>query len=375
MKVVYLTHSFKPYIGGVQYVVEQVSREIAKKGYEVEVLTLAPPFSSLPKVEEMDGYTLKRFPGLNPSNAYYVPTPSFVKALLELQADVVHAHVVHSLVPLVSYMVKKFKPQWERLIITPHFHDMGFSWHTDIAWLFYRPLLGKLFRSADIIHSISPYEASLIKRRFNIDPVVIPHGISEDVLSYKWKPEGFTIAYSGKLLRYKRVDLLLESMSLLNKRVPEAKTVIIGGGPESSRLERMANELKVNAKFIPPLSRKEYLKCLASSSVLCYLSESEAFCITALEALAIGLPTVVVEPWGNTFRQYSRAIILPSCPTPADVCKALVSLKNRTFSSSDEVSTWSEVANDLEKIYKSLGCTRTGNVNVLQKNVYKNHLI
>jgi len=354
MKIVYLTHSFKPYIGGVQQVVEYMAKEMTRRGHDVEVYTLVPPFSSLPRVEKLDGYVLRRFLGLSPSNAYYMPTPGFYDGLVKLQADVVHVHVVHSLVPLVAAMARKCNPQWRSLILTPHIHDKGFNWHTDIAWIFYRPILRRILRSFDLIHSISPHEASLLRRRFGVNPIIIPHGVSKDIQRYQWKsPEDFTVIYSGQLMSYKRVSLLVEAMSLLYEVVQDAKLVIIGKGPEKDKLMNLAGKLNVNVKFLDPLPRKEYLKRLANSSALCYLSESEAFCLTVLEALAVGLPVVAVEPWGENFKHYSRATVLPPSPTPEEVCKALVFVKNRTFPRRDggDVPTWSNVSEMLEKLY------------------------
>jgi glycosyltransferase involved in cell wall biosynthesis len=354
MKIAYITHSYKPYIGGVQYVVEQMAVEMAKRGHDVEVLTLTPPFNSLQRIEKLDGYVVRRFLGLSPSNSYYVPTLSFIKALIKLQADIVHVHVVHSLVPFAVWIAKKFKPRWRLLILTPHFHNLGFSWHTNIAWFFYRPILKKIIKAADVVHSISPHEAQLLKEKLNVNPMIIPHGISEDILSYKWKPPArFTAVYSGRLAKYKRVDLLIKAVSLLNKRSPEVHLLIVGDGPRKAKLVKMAKQLKVNSVFIPPLPRRNYLKCLAESSVLCYLSESEAFSVTTLEAIAIGLPVIIVEPWGNFFKQYSRVVVLPSNTSPEQVANALSSLKNKTFSIKDNVPTWSEVADKLMTIYKT----------------------
>lgn len=353
MKIAYVTHNYKPYIGGVQYVVEQVTVEVSKK-HDVEVFTLVPLHSSLPRTEKIDGYTVKRFLGLSPSNSYYVPTLSFIRALIKLEADVVHVHVVHSLVPLAVWLVKKLKPRWKLLVLTPHFHDVGFSKHSNFAWVFYRPILKKIIGVFDVIHSISPNESHLIIEKFGVNPFLIPHGISNDVLSHEWRPpKEFTVVYSGQLLKYKRVDLLIKAMSLINKKKPEARLLIIGSGKEKAKLVKTAKQLQANVTFTSPMQRSDYLKRLAKCSVMCYLSESEAFCITVLEAIAIGLPVVAVEPWGNFFKKYSRTTVLPSNPTPEDVCNALTSFDGKTFQFKDDVPTWSKIAEMYEEMYQS----------------------
>lgn len=351
MKIAYVTHSYKPYLGGTNYVIEQVAVEISKK-HDVEVFTLVPLFSSLPKTEKSDHYVIKRFLGLSPSNSYYLPTFSFIRALIKLKADVVHVHVTHSGVPLAVWVAKKFNPQWRLLVLTPHFHNEGFSQHSNFAWIFYRPILKKIIRSFDIIHSISPNEAELLNEKFGVNPILIPHGISQDVLNHQWRlPKKFTVVYSGTLRKYKGVDILIKAMTLINKRNSEARLLIIGSGEDKARLVKMAKQLNTNVTFVSPMKRNDYLKTLAECSAMCYLSESEAFCVTVLEAIAIGLPVVAVEPWGSFFKKYSRTIILPSNPTPEQVCAALTSFDVKAFPAKDAVPTWRNIAEMYEKMY------------------------
>jgi glycosyltransferase involved in cell wall biosynthesis len=352
MKVVFVTHSYPPYIGGVQYVVEQMAAEIAKRNHEGEVFTLKPFFAPFPHTEKVNGYTVRRFFGISPSNAYFIPLLSFINALVKIQADVLHVHVVHSLVPFAVFLAKKFHPHWKIVVLTPHFHDVGFSWHTNLAWTLYRPFLKKIIRPVDIIHSISPKERKLLKERLGVDSVLIPHGVSADTLNYKWSPSGvFTVIYSGQLMEYKRVGLLVEARSIINKTKPNAQLLVIGNGPQKIKLKMQAKKLGANVHFISPLSRKNYLAQIAASSVMCYLSESEAFCITALEAIAIGTPVVLVQPWGSFFKKYSRVIVLSANPTPQEVSNALSSLIRKDFPTQDKVPAWSDVVVSLEQLY------------------------
>ena len=330
---------------------EQMAVEVTKRKHAVEVLTLAPLFNSLPNVEEKDGYSIRRFTGLIPSNSYYVPTFSFFKALIKLVADVVHVHVVHSLVPLAVYVAKKFKPRWKLVVLTPHFHDVGFSWHSNFAWVFYRPVLKKIVTAADVVHSISDHESRLLKQKLNLTSILIPHAASTDTLNHTWSPpKVFTVIYPGQLLKYKRVDLIVKAVSLMGKTKP-ARLLLVGSGEEKKKLQKLAQRLDVNVEFIKPLSREKYLLQVAQSSVMCYLSESEAFCITALEAIAMGVPLVVAKPWGSFFERYSNVKVVPSNPSPYEVCEALLSFGHTSISSPDKVPTWSNVALTLETLY------------------------
>ncbi|MCW3982392.1 MAG: glycosyltransferase family 4 protein [Candidatus Bathyarchaeota archaeon] len=351
LKIAYVTHNYTPFIGGVQYVVEQVAVEFAKRNHSVEVLTLAPLLNSLPSVEKRDGYLIRRFTGLNPANSYYVPTFSFFKALVKLEADVVHVHVVHSLVPLTVFLAKKLKPKWKLVVLTPHFHDVGFSWHSNLAWLFYRPLLKKIVAVADVVHSISDHERSMLKQRLDLNGVLIPHAASDDTFAFSWQPpKVLTVIYPGQLLQYKRVDIVIKAVSLIAK-TKQVKLQIVGSGKEKKKLQKLAQTLNVDVDFVKPLNRKKYLTHVATSSVMCYLSESEAFCITALEAVAMGVPLVVAKPWGNFFQRYPNVKVVSAKPTPHEVCDAILSLNSALPRVPQKVSTWSEVALTLEELY------------------------
>ena len=153
------------------------------------------------------------------------------------------------------------------------------------------------------------------------------------------------------LRKYKGVDLLIKTMSIINKKDPEAHLLIIGNGEYKASLIKLAKKLNVNVTFLPPMRRNDYLKTLAECSVMGYLSESEAFCITVLEAIAIGLPVVAVEPWGSFFKKYSKTIILPSNPTLEEVREALTSFEGKTFPTKEAVPTWDGIAEMYEKMY------------------------
>jgi len=96
----------------------------------------------------------------------------------------------------------------------------------------------------------------------------------------------YRIIHVGRLVKWKRVDLLIESIAGLKTVFPEIELYIIGDGPEKEYLENLAKELDLCniVKFIGSIySPMELGKYLMSSSVYILagmggLSINEAMC-------------------------------------------------------------------------------------------------
>lgn len=321
MKIVIISHAFPPYIGGLSYVVENLSVNLAKMGFEVEVLTLNTD-GSLPGYEEYMGVYVRRFKGYAPDNCYFIPSMEFVEHLKRVEADVVHIHNIGSVLTPVAITVvnrsrrSKGKP---RIVVSPHHHESGSKWHTKIAWFFYKPIARYSLSNVDVLHAVSEYEAFLIKKDFGKEAVIIPNGVSEDVFKYRWRPlkDRIVLAYAGRVERYKRVDLVIRVAKELSKFDVDVVVRIIGDGSDLQRIIGIAKNARVRLEVLGFLPRERYLEMLSRSTVLINLSDYEAYSIVAAEALAMGVPAIVAKPWGMTFKGITGAHII----NKYDICK------------------------------------------------------
>ena len=68
-----------------------------------------------------------------------------------------------------------------------------------------------------------------------------------------------TVAYAGRLVREKGVHILLEAMGRIRHRIPEARLLIAGRGPEEKNLREFADELGLRSmvNWLGHLPRKE----------------------------------------------------------------------------------------------------------------------
>jgi len=128
---------------------------------------------------------------------------------------------------------------------------------------------------------------------------VIPNGIDLRMIEgLDPSPEGCDVIYAGRLAKNKNLDLLMRSLRLVRKEIPDLRCIIIGDGPEMAGLKRLSSELGIDdcVQFKGFLdSHGEVLAHIKSSRLLVLPSTREGFGMVALEANACGLPVVTVN--------------------------------------------------------------------------------
>lgn len=107
------------------------------------------------------------------------------------------------------------------------------------------------------------------------------------------------LGFLGRLGYEKRVDLLIEAFAKLKRRHPNYSLIIVGDGPAE-----VVNSLKRLAEPIPDIHFTGFLlgetkaNVLASCDVFCSPSPYETFGLTGVEAMASGVPVVMVNSGG-----------------------------------------------------------------------------
>lgn len=106
-----------------------------------------------------------------------------------------------------------------------------------------------------------------------------------------------TIICISRLVRYKRVDLLIEACKILDKKGVNFKLNVIGDGPKKEQIKKLINRYHLSKKVTleEKLDRDELAGKLKSASVLCHPSEQEGFGLVVIEAAACGVPFVISD--------------------------------------------------------------------------------
>lgn len=128
---------------------------------------------------------------------------------------------------------------------------------------------------------------------------VYPIGISpEQVASVPAFPEQTDLIFVGRLIREKHVDILVSAFGKLAAESPKLTLLILGEGPEKNALCDQIKKCRYQSRvFMQPFfeSHDQVIARIKSSHVFVIPSTREGFGITALEALACGIPVVTVN--------------------------------------------------------------------------------
>lgn len=113
-------------------------------------------------------------------------------------------------------------------------------------------------------------------------------------------PDGSAIGIVGRLACQKGHVHLLEAFAAIAGRVPEASLLVVGDGPDRDSLEAKAAELGVGerVRWLGALPHEEVLPLYAIMDVFAMPSLYEGFGLTAVEAMAAGLPVVASDVEG-----------------------------------------------------------------------------
>lgn len=105
-----------------------------------------------------------------------------------------------------------------------------------------------------------------------------------------------TIISVSNLYKFKGIDLNLYAFSMLYKKYPDTRYIIIGDGPERDNLVKLSERLRIadRVKFLGRLPHDEAMCYMKSSDIFCLPSYNEGFGVVYLEAMSVGKPVIGV---------------------------------------------------------------------------------
>jgi glycosyltransferase involved in cell wall biosynthesis len=125
---------------------------------------------------------------------------------------------------------------------------------------------------------------------------IIENGIDTDIYcpDDSVKREDDLLLYVGRVKKYKRVDYILEAMSILGKKGRALRLAVVGAGDDLSRLKRRSRELGLDSRvdFAGFVDEKRKVELLRKAAIFVNPSEKEGWGITNIEASACGTPVV-----------------------------------------------------------------------------------
>ena len=309
MRIALFTECYHPIVNGVVVSVVTFSRELVKLGHQVDIYAPAFPGhrDTEPNVFRMPSISLPN----HPRYPLAIPGSSFLlrDVITSRRPDIIHAQ--H---PMVTGREAR---RWARRLGCP----FVFTYHTLIReYAHYVPLPRPLVRamavrlsrnfsnSADAV--VVPTRATgEILRSYGVRTRLeaIPTGVDLDLMRSTPRqpvrsrftiPAGVpVIAFSGRIAREKSVDVLIQALRVVSERFPEARLLLVGGGPWQQHCQRLAASLGVAERtvFTGYLPRTEVFDCLAEADVFAFPSLTDTQGVVVLEAMALGCPPVAAR--------------------------------------------------------------------------------
>jgi glycosyltransferase involved in cell wall biosynthesis len=134
---------------------------------------------------------------------------------------------------------------------------------------------------------------------------VLPPGLDTEEFSPSTQApeESPTILFLANVVTRKGVFDLLDAFFLLAARVPQARLLIAGDGPELPVVRRRVAESLLSSRIdlMGRVERSQVANVMRQCTVYCLPSHGEPFGMTAIEAMACGKPLVVTSSGGLNF--------------------------------------------------------------------------
>ena len=291
-----------PTFGGSGVVATELGLELSKKGHEVHFITYSQPvrLELLGANVHFHEVHVPNYPLFHYQPYELALSSKIVDMVKAHQIDVLHVHyaIPHA---YAGYMAKKMlHEEGIELPIVTTLHG------TDITLVgshpFYKTAVTFSINKSDAVTSVSQSLKEDTQRLFNTkkDITVIPNFIDLDKYTPTTKncqrdllamPDERVITHISNFRSVKRIPDVIHIFNAIQKEIP-SKLMMIGEGPEREKAEQLCTELNIEKKVVFLGNSNEVNKILCFSDLFLLPSETESFGLSALEAMASGVPVV-----------------------------------------------------------------------------------
>lgn len=327
----------RPDTGGQVVYVLELSKCLARMGYEVDILTRR--FEDQPFKEKIDSrIRLLRFPcggtGFIPKETLCESIPEWVECVSRwmqverLQYKLINSHYWDAGLAGQALANRFHIPH----VHTPH--SIG-SWKRDnmggdtdemeVKYNFAKRIREEkvIYDECDLVIATTPAQRDVLCGSAYDVPLekirVVPPGYDDqrffpvslatrEMLKQSFGLEGPIILALGRMAKNKGYDLLLRAMPTVFNRIPESKLVLAVGSTNPNAMEQelirslhsIAHELGIADRVIFKdfICDNELADYYRAADVFALSSRYEPFGMTAIEAMACGTPTVVTTEGG-----------------------------------------------------------------------------
>jgi glycosyltransferase involved in cell wall biosynthesis len=311
MKILHIIPFFAPKFGGTVASVFLLSKELAKRGHNVTIITSDLDYDRN-YAKSLEEFGVKVIPFHNVANfGLFIYTPSMKKWLKKniQQYKIIHLHNfrAYQYISIPNFAFQNNIPYIVQAhgTVLPLFEKLFLKKCFDVMWG------NKILKNAALCVALTKTESDQYEKMGVPEKkiVIIPNGIDisqyEDLPSrcqFRSKyqiPENVQIILSlGRIHKIKGIDLLVSAFSRLCSKMSDVKLVIAGpDGGYLPRIQQQIRELQLEkyVLFTGPLYGKDKLEAYIDADVYVLPSRYEAFSYTLLEAWICGTPVIATK--------------------------------------------------------------------------------
>jgi N-acetyl-alpha-D-glucosaminyl L-malate synthase BshA len=287
-----------PTFGGSGVVAADLAHGLAERGHQVHLLSYEPPArlaSFHPNLSfhtvEVTAYPLYKY-------------PPYTLALAARMAEVAQAHSlqllnVHYAVPHAAsaLVARQLLPRGRRFALVTTCHGTDVSLAGGDAG--FTPLIRWTLRNSEAVTAVSGWLAGETRRLFGVKrPAVLPNFVDVDRF-IPGVPSGdeTVVVHCSNLRPVKRISDVIAAFAAVVRRLL-ARLLVVGDGPEAPRARQEAERLGVSRRVHFYGSQTSVQEILRGATACLLASESESFGLSALEAMACGVPVVAPRVGG-----------------------------------------------------------------------------
>lgn len=291
-----------PTFGGSGVVATELGLELSKRGHEIHFITYNQPvrLELLGNNVHFHEVNVPEYP-LFHYQPYELALSSKLVDMVKLhQIEVLHVHyaIPHA---YAAYMAQKMLREDDiYLPIVTTLHG------TDITLVgshpFYKPAVTFSINKSDAVTAVSQSLKDDTLRLFDIknEINVVTNFIDINKFSHNFTDcqRGMMASDNEKIITHisnmrevKRIPDVINIFNNIQKEIP-AKLMMVGEGPEKEPAERLCEKLGISDKVVFFGNSNEIDRILCFSDLFLLPSKTESFGLSALEAMASGVPVI-----------------------------------------------------------------------------------
>ena len=384
--------------GGQNVYVEQVSRGVARLGFEVDVYTRADDPRALTPRQIDDGVWVIPVPAGPlapvPKDAIWPHLPEFLSNLLRLARARPTYALIHSNFWMSGWLGIELKSCWQ-IPLVHIFHALGaikrqHQGDADTSPAERFDVECAVLHAANLVIAQCPSEVEELAAWYAADVKrirVVPSGVdvnrfypvprNQTRQALGIQPDEFVAVYVGRFVRRKGIENLIRAIPHLEPTVAARFQLLVVGGettdadlerePEMRRLGQVADALGVrdHVRFVGHRPTELLRNYYSAADVFVSTPWYEPYGLTPLEAMACGIPVIVSAVGGMQFTVVDGTtgfLVTPEAPT--ELARRLNQILldpdlRQTFSANArrriaDAFTWPTVAQRTAELYKDV---------------------